>query len=132
MCGLITSQGEFKIGEVTIPYFVVADELLVLSKDGVNNLIDAYFQDIKGIKLPINYYFELGKNTGYFIEIIKFLYNRSCEKDEAFIEHLLTVGLSSVLKAVDDKGKFPKGEPELSPAELQKLDAFLLKARSYK
>lgn len=129
MCGLITSKGELKIGEVTIPYFVVADELLILTTEGVNNLIDAYFKDLKGIKFPINYYFELGKNTGYFVEIVKFLYNRSGEKDEAFIGRLLTVGLSYVLRAVDDKGKFPKGEPELSPAELHKLDEFLLKAR---
>ena len=63
------------------------------------------------------------------MEIIKFLYNRSSEKDEAFIGRLLTIGLSSVLTMVDYKGKFPKGEPELNPAELQKLNEFLLKAR---
>lgn len=129
MCGLITSKGELKIGEVIIPYFVVADELLVLTTEGINNLIDAYFKDLKGIKFPINYYFELGKNTGYFVEIIKFLYNHSDKKDEAFIGRLLTVGLSNTLKWVDCEGKFPKGQPELSPAELQKLDEFLLKAR---
>lgn len=129
MCGLITSRGELKVGNVTIPYFTVAGELVVLTTEGVHNLINLYFKDLKGIKLPINYYFEMGKNTGYFVEIIKFLYNRSCEKDEAFVGHLLTIGLSSVLTMVDCQGKFPKGEPELSPAELQKLDEFLLKAK---
>ena len=64
MCGLITSRGELKIGEKAISYFVVAEELLVLTTDGVNNLIDLYFKDLKGVKLPINYYFELGKEKG--------------------------------------------------------------------
>lgn len=129
MCGIITSRGELKVGEVTISYFIVAEELLVLTTDGVNDLIDLYFKDLKGVKLPTNYYFELGKNNGYFVEVIKFLYNRSSEKDEAFVGRLLTVGLSSILTMVDAKGEFPKGEPELSPAELQKLNEFLLKAR---
>lgn len=130
MCGLITSRGELKIGEKAISYFVVAEELLVLTTDGVNNLIDLYFKDLKGIKLPINYYFELGKDKGYFVGVIKFLYSRSGDKDEAFIKRLLTLGLSHILTMVDAKGQFPKGEPELSPAELQKLNEFLLKARN--
>lgn len=129
MCGIITSRGELKIGEVTIPYFVVAGELFVLTVEGVNNLIAAYFKDLKGVRLPINYYFEMGKNTGYFIDIIKFLYNHSSMKDEKFLGRLLTIGLTSILQWVDSEGKLPKEEPELSPAELKKLNDFLLKAR---
>ena len=129
MCGLITSRGELKIGEVMIPYFVVADELLVLTVEGVNNLIDAYFKDLKGIKFPISFYFELGNNKGYFVEVLRFLYSHSTEPNEPFIQKIVSLGFAEYLRMVDCDGNLPKGKPELSPAELEKLDRFLLQVR---
>lgn len=129
MCGLITSRGELKIGEVTIPYFVVSDELLILTIEGVNNLINAYFKDLKGIKFPISFYFELGNNKGYFVEVLRLLYSRSKEPNEPFIQKMVSMGFSEYLRMVDCNGNLPKGKPELSPAELEKLDKFLLQAR---
>ncbi len=56
----------------------------------------------------------MGKNTGYLVEIIKFLYNRSSEKDEALIGRLLTIGLSSVLTMVTIKVSFQKESRNLT------------------
>ena len=132
MCGLITSRGELKIGEVTVPYFVVTDELLILTVEGVNALIDAYFKDLKGIKFPISFYFELGENKGYFVEVLRILYSHSTKPDEPFIQKMVSLGFAEYLRMVDCNGNLPKGKPELSPADLEKLDRFLLQAKSKK
>ena len=78
MGGLMTPyEGEINLhGGVTVPYFVIGGGLLVLTEQGVENLIDAHFpsypkEQLKGSQ----YYFEAGKHRGYMAEIVKDLYD---------------------------------------------------------
>lgn len=142
MGGLMTPyEGEINLhGDVTVPYFVIGGGLLVLTEQGVENLIDAHFpsypkEQLKGSQ----YYFEAGKHRGYMAEIVKDLYDYSPTKDEHFVKCLLTVGLAAL---IDDATKnnltltggysrLVSGEMELTKAEVKKLDSLLLKARDY-
>ena len=100
-------QTELILGEITIPCVTMVNEVIGLTVQGTQLLINTYFWD-------------------YFLTVINYLYKSSKAKTKRGFKKLLAEALPSL---IDPKNGLIQKEPELSPADLKRFDEFLLKAK---
>lgn len=120
-------QAEFILGEITIPYVTMVNEVIGLTVQGTQLLINTYFGDLSDVEIPQKYYFEMCGKQGYFLTVINHLYKSSKAKSKRGFKKLLAEALPSL---IDPKNGLIQKEPELSPADFKRFDEFLLKAKS--
>lgn len=116
---------EFKLGTLVVPYIEMFDEAVAIRTEGVQLIIDTFFNDLSIEDIPPQYLFTwdwLGK--GYKFTVINHLYKSSSAKTKRGFKKLLAEALPLL---IDQKNGLIK-KPELCPADLNKFDEFLLKA----
>ena len=119
---------EFKLGTIIVPYIEMFDEAVAIRTEGVQLIIDTYFNDLSIENIPQQYVFTwdwLGK--GYKFTVINHLYKSSKAKTKRGFKMLLAEALQLL---IDSKNGLIK-KPELSPADFKRFDEFLSKARNY-
>ena len=102
------------------------DEAVAIRTEGVQLIIDTYFNDLSIDDIPQQYVFTwdwFGK--GYKFTVINHLYKSSRAKTKRGFKKLLAEALPLL---IDPKNELIK-KPELSPADFKRFDKFLLKAR---
>ena len=52
-------QAEFILGEVTIPCVTMVNEVIGMTVQGTQLLINTYFGDLSDVEIPQKYYFEM-------------------------------------------------------------------------
>lgn len=120
-------QTEFILGAITVPYIEMFGEAVAIRTEGVQLIIDAYFSDLSIDDIPEQYEFRwdwLGK--GYLFTVINHLYKSSKAKTKRGFKKLLVEALPLL---IDPKTGLIK-KPELSPAEKNAFDSFLLFKRT--
>ena len=118
---------EFKLGTIIVPYIEMFDEAVAIRTEGVQLIIDTYFNDLSIDNIPQQYVFTwdwLGK--GYKFTVINHLYKSSKAKTKQGFKKLLAEALPLL---IDPKNGLIQKEPELSPADFKRFDKFLLRAR---
>ena len=106
---------EFKLGTIVVPYIEMFDEAVAIRTEGVQLIIDTYFNDLSIDDIPQQYVFTwdwLGK--GYKFTVINHLYKSSKAKTKQVFKKLLAEALPLL---IDPKNGLIK-KPELSPADL--------------
>ena len=119
-------QAEFILGEITIPCITMVNEVIGLTVQGTQLLINTYFGDLSNVEIPQKYYFEMCGKQGYFLTVINHLYKSSKAKTKRGFKKLLAEALPSI---INPRNGLIQKEPELSPADLKRCDDFLLKVR---
>ena len=102
------------------------DEAVAIRTEGVQLIIDTYFNDLSINDIPQQYVFTwdwLGK--GYKFTVINHLYKSSRAKTKRGFKKLLAEALPLLI--APKSGLIKK--PELSPADLNSLNSALLKCR---
>lgn len=113
---------EFRLGTITVPYIEMFDEAVAIRTEGVQLIIDTYFNDLSMDEIPQQYVFTwdwLGK--GYKFTVINHLYKSSRVKTKRGFKKLLVEALPLL---IDPKNGLIK-KPELSPADLDGFDSIL-------
>lgn len=113
---------EFRLGTITGPYIEMFDEAVAIRTEGVQLIIDTYFNDLSMAEIPQQYVFTwdwLGK--GYKFTVINHLYKSSRVKTKRGFKKLLVEALPLL---IDHKNGLIK-KPELSPADLEGFDSIL-------
>ena len=98
------------------------DEAVAIRTEGVQLIIDTYFNDLSIENIPQQYVFTwdwLGK--GYKFTVINHLYKSSKAKTKRGFKMLLAEALQLL---IDSKNGLIK-KPELSPADLEEFDSIL-------
>lgn len=119
-------QAEFILGGINIPCVTMVNEVIGMTVQGTQLLIDNYFADLSNVEIPQEYYFDMCGKQGYFLTVINYLYKSSKAKTKRGFKKLLAEALPSL---IDPKNGLIQKEPELSPALFDKFDKFLLKVR---
>jgi len=119
-------QAEFILGEITIPCITMVNEVIGLTVQGTQLLINTSFGDLSNVEIPQKYYFEMCGKQGYFLTVINHLYKSSKAKTKRGFKKLLAEALPSI---INPRNGLIQKEPELSPADLKRFDEFLLKVR---
>lgn len=115
---------EFKLGTITVPYIEMFNEEVAIRTEGVQLIIDTYFNDLSIEDIPQQYVFTwdwLGK--GYKFTVINHLYKSSRTKTKRGFRKLLTEALPML---IDPKNGLIK-KPELSPADLERFNFVLFR-----
>lgn len=115
-------QTEFKLGTIIVPYIEMFDEAVAIRTEGVQLIIDTYFNDLSIENIPQQYVFTwdwLGK--GYKFTVINHLYKSSKAKTKRGFKMLLAEALPLL---IDSKNGLIK-KPELSPADLNSFNRML-------
>lgn len=115
-------QPEFKLGTFIVPYIEMFDEAVAIRTEGVQLIIDTYFNDLSIEDIPQQYVFTwdwLGK--GYKFTVINHLYKSSKAKNKRSFKKLLSEALPLL---IDPKNGLIK-KPELSPADLNRFNKTL-------
>ncbi len=113
---------EFKLGTIIVPYIEMFNEAVAIRTEGVQLIIDTYFNDLSIEGIPQQYVFTwdwLGK--GYKFTVINHLYKSSKAKTKRGFKKLLAEALPLL---TDPKNGLIK-KPELSPANLNKFNKTL-------
>lgn len=113
---------EFKLGTIIVPYIEMFNEAVAIRTEGVQFIIDTYFNDLSIEGIPQQYVFTwdwLGK--GYKFTVINHLYKSSKAKTKRGFKKLLAEALPLL---TDPKNGLIK-KPELSPANLNKFNKTL-------
>lgn len=116
------NPAEFKLGTIVVPYIEIFDEAVAIRTEGVQLIIDTYFNDLSIHDIPQQYVFTwnwLGK--GYKFTVINHLYKSSKAKNKRGFKKLLAAALPLL---IDPKNGLIK-KPELSPADLNKFNKTL-------
>ena len=116
---------EFKLGTIVVPYIEMFDEAVAIRTEGVQLIIDTYFNDLSIDDIPQQYVFTwdwLGK--GYKFTVINHLYKSSKAKTKQVFKKLLAEALPLL---IDPKNGLIK-KPELSPADLGGFNSILKQA----
>ncbi len=116
------SPAEFKLGTIAVPYIEMFDEAIAIRTEGVQLIIDTYFNDLSIEDIPQQYVFTwewLGK--GYKFAVINHLYKSSRSKTKRGFKKLLAEALPLF---IDPKNGLIK-KPELSPADLNRFNTVL-------
>ena len=116
------SQAEFKLGTIVVPYIEMFGEAVAIRTEGVQLIIDTYFNDLSVDDIPQQYVFTwdwLGK--GYKFTVLNHLYKSSRAKTKRGFKKLLAEALPLL---IDPKNGLIK-KPELSPADLNRFNAVL-------
>lgn len=114
---------EFKLGTIVVPYIEMFGEAVAIRTEGVQLIINTYFNDLSIDDIPQQYVFTwdwLGK--GYKFTVINHLYKSSKAKNKRGFKELLTEALPSL---IDPKNGLIQKEPELCPAKLKEFNKFL-------
>ena len=115
-------QTEFKLGTIIVPYIEMFNEAVAIRTEGVQLIIDTYFNDLSINDIPQQYVFIwdwLGK--GYTFTVINHLYKSSRAKSKRRFRKLLAEALPLL---IDPKnGRIKKSE--LSPADLNRFNFVL-------
>ena len=119
-------QTKLILGGVTIPCVTMVNEVIGMTIQGTQLLINTYFGDLSDVEIPQKYYFEMCGKQGYFLTVINHLYGSSKAKSNRGFQKLLAETLPSL---IDPKTGLIQKEPELSPADFKRFDKFLLRAR---
>ncbi len=109
---------EFKLGTIIIPYIEMFDEAVAIRTEGVQLIIDTYFNDLSINDIPQQYVFTwdwLGK--GYKFTVINHLYKSSKAKTKQGFKKLLAEALPLLIGLIK--------KPELSPADLGGFNSIL-------
>ena len=114
-------QAEFILGEVTIPCVTMVNEVIGMTVQGTQLLINTYFGDLSDVEIPQKYYFEMCGKQGYFLTVINHLYKSSKAKSKREFKKLLAEALPSL---IDPKNGLIK-KPELSPADMNRFNTVL-------
>ena len=115
-------QTEFVLGTILVPYIEMFNEAVALKTEGVQLIIDTYFNDLSIKDIPQQYVFTwdwLGK--GYKFTVINHLYKSSRAKTKRGFKKLLAEALPLL---IDPKNGLIK-KPELSPADLKGFNSVL-------
>ena len=121
------NPAEFKLETIVVPYIEMFDEAVAIRIEGVQLIIDTYFNDLSIDDIPQQYVFTwdwLGK--GYKFTVLNHLYKSSKAKTKRGFKKLLAEALPSI---IDPKNGLIQKEPELSPADLKRFDEFLLRTK---
>lgn len=113
---------EFKLGTIIVPYIEMFDEAVAIRTEGVQLIIDTYFNDLSIENIPQQYVFTwdwLGK--GYKFTVINHLYKSSKAKTKRGFKMLLAEALPLL---IDSKNGLIK-KPELSLADLNNFNKML-------
>ena len=113
---------EFKLGTIIVPYIEMFNEAVAIRTEGVQLIIDTYFNDLSIEGIPQQYVFTwdwIGK--GYKFTVINHLYKSSKAKTKRGFKKLLAEALPLL---TDPKNGLIK-KPELSPANLNKFNKTL-------
>lgn len=113
---------EFKLGTIVVPFIEMFDEAVAIRTEGVQLIIDTYFNDLSIGDIPQQYVFTwdwLGK--GYKFTVLNHLYKSSKAKTKRGFKKLLAEALPLL---IDSKNGLIK-KPELSPANLKMFDKVL-------
>lgn len=116
------NSAEFKLGTIVVPYIEMFNEAVAIRTEGVQLIIDTYFNDLSIDDIPQQYVFTwnwLGK--GYKFTVINHLYKSSKAKTKRGFKKLLAEVLPLL---IDPKNGLIK-KPELSPADLDEFNAVL-------
>lgn len=116
------NTAEFKLGTIAVPYIEMFDEAVAIRTEGVQLIIDTYFNDLSIDDIPQQYVFTwnwLGK--GYKFTVINHLYKSSRAKTKRGFKKLLAEALPLL---IDPKNGLIK-KPELSPADLNRFNKML-------
>ena len=100
---------EFKLGTIVVPFIEMFDEAVAIRTEGVQLIIDTYFNDLSIGDIPQQYVFTwdwLGK--GYKFTVLNHLYKSS----------------KALPLLIDSKNGLIK-KPELSPANLGGFNSIL-------
>lgn len=119
-------QTKFILGDISVPYIEMFDEAVAIRTEGVQLIINTYFNDLSIDDIPQLYGFTwnwLGK--GYKFTVINHLYKSSKAKSKRGFKKLLAEALPLL---IDLKSGLIK-KPELSPADLNRFNSVLLKCR---
>ena len=112
---------EFKLGTIVVPFIEMFDEAVAIRTEGVQLIIDTYFNDLSIGDIPQQYVFTwdwLGK--GYKFTVLNHLYKSSKAKTKRGLK-LLAEALPLL---IDSKNGLIK-KPELSPANLGGFNSIL-------
>lgn len=90
-------QAEFILGEVTIPCVTMVNEVIGMTVQGTQLLINTYFGDLSDVEIPQKYYFEMCGKQGYFLTVINHLYKSSKAKSKREFKKLLAEALPSLI-----------------------------------
>lgn len=90
-------QAEFILGEITIPCITMVNEVIGLTVQGTQLLINTYFGDLSNVEIPQKYYFEMCGKQGYFLTVINHLYKSSKAKTKRGFKKLLAEALPSII-----------------------------------
>lgn len=115
---------EFKLGTIVVPYIEMFNEAVAIRTEGVQLIIDTYFNDLSIDDIPQQYVFTwdwLGK--GYKFTVINHLYKSSKAKTKRGFRKLLAEALPLL---IDLKNGLIK-KPERSPADLEGFNSVLLR-----
>ena len=113
---------EFRLGTITVPYIEMFDEAVAIRTEGVQLIIDTYFNDLSIDDIPQQYVFTwdwFGK--GYKFTVINHLYKSSRAKTKRGFKKLLAEALPLL---IDPKNELIK-KPELSPADMNRFNTVL-------
>lgn len=122
MSNMKKNTAEFKLGTIAVPYIEMFDEAVAIRTEGVQLIIDTYFNDFSINDIPQQYVFTwnwLGK--GYKFTVINHLYKSSRAKTKRGFKKLLAEALPLL---IDPKNGLIK-KPELSPADVNRFNAVL-------
>ena len=100
---------EFRLGTIIVPYIEMFDEAVAIRTEGVQLIIDTYFNDLSIDDIPQQYVFTwdwFGK--GYKFTVINHLYKSS----------------RALPLLIDPKNELIK-KPELSPADMNRFNTVL-------
>lgn len=113
---------EFRLGTIVIPYIEMFDEAVAIRTEGVQLIINTYFNDLSIEDIPQQYVFTwdwFGK--GYNFIVINHLYKSSRAKTKRGFKKLLAKALPLL---IDPKSGLIK-KPELSPADLNRFNRII-------
>lgn len=117
------NPAEFKLGTIVVPYIEMFDEAVAIRTEGVQLIIDTYFNDLSIENIPQQYVFTwnwLGK--GYKFTVINHLYKSSRAKTKRGFKRLLSEALPLL---IDPKSGLIQKEPELNPADLNRFNRII-------
>lgn len=116
------NPAEFKLGAIAVPYIEMFDEAVAIRTEGVQFIIDTYFNDLSIEDIPQQYVFTwdwLGK--GYKFTVLNHLYKSSKAKTKRGFKELLAEALPLL---IDPKNGLIK-KPELNPADLNRFNRII-------
>lgn len=116
------NPAEFKLGTIVVPYIEMFDETVAIRTEGIQLIIDTYFNDLSIEDIPQQYVFTwdwLGK--GYKFTVINHLYKSSKAKTKRGFKKVIKEALPLL---IDPKNGLIK-KPELSPADLNRFNKII-------